>query len=101
MEGDESFKEAAVRELLENTGLMTKPEYLEVLPQEWQAKMTKSYGTKIFAFKSLVCRKYEGSVRETSSSVPVWFQISRLGEVELAPNTREAILAAGLLRPRR
>ena len=94
IEQGESVKEAALRELLETTGLKGDPTQVTVLPDEWSARIEKTYGVKIFSFKCVICKVYTGGIHENESAIPVWVEQSKLGELNLVPNTLMAIEAA-------
>jgi len=98
IESGETLEDAAIRELYETTGLTADATQLTVLPNEWHAVIEKSYGTKDFNFKCVLCRAYEGDITETESAAPSWVERSEMQELELAPNTQEAVdVAVGLL----
>ncbi len=97
VEGSESMKEAAVRELLETTGLNTDANDLEIISREWEAKIAKDYGTKNFSFKCFLCKKYSGEAKETESAIPEWVSMSDVKKYKLVPNTLEAIMEAKVM----
>jgi mutator protein MutT len=97
IEPGETLEEAAIRELYETTGLRGDVGQLVALPNEWHAVIEKSYGTKKFSFKCVLCRGYQGSAVETESATPVWVEWSKMKGLELAPNTQGAVDAASQL----
>lgn len=94
IEPEETLEDAALRELYETAGLKGDAAKLIVLPNEWQARIEKSYGTKVFSLKCVVCEGYKGSIEETRSAIPIWAERSKLGSLNLEQNTLAAVEAA-------
>jgi len=97
IEPGESHVQAACRELLETTGLKATSKDMTKIPHVWHATIEKTYGTKVFALNCFVCRHYVGTAIETKDAIPKWFTPAALENVQLVPNTLEAIRASRML----
>lgn len=94
IEHGETPEQAVVRELYENTGMTVSPPEITILRNEWQARIEKDYGTKVFNLKCGFCRQYTGTPKETDIAVPMWVRRSELGNLDLVANVEAAIRAA-------
>lgn len=90
----ESAIQTAVRELREETGLVTAISDLSPLPHKFQATITQKDGTKIFDWYVFLCKKYSGEIKATSETTPFWYDVDSLSELALLPNVHDAILIA-------
>jgi 8-oxo-dGTP pyrophosphatase MutT (NUDIX family) len=73
----ESFKEAACRELLEETGLVTYPCMLMGLPAR-ESRLLLKTGYEEFNFKPFLCERASDIIRPSEKTIPEFVQISRL-----------------------
>lgn len=92
---NESEKEAAVRELLEETGLRTKEDNLIEFPKNFYIADLERKGGKTlkFAWRVFLCRDYKGEIKESEESIPQWVEIEKLDQYDLLPNIKNVILA--------
>ena len=82
---------AAVRELHEETGLVTTSTDLIPLPKVYRATIEQKDGVKVFDWHVFLCKKYSGNLRETHETKPLWISINELTTLILLPNVEEAI----------
>ncbi len=83
---NEDDRAAAIRELHEETGLITNPSDLIELPKTYNAKIQRKDGIRIFSLKVFLCKSYKGKLRQTSESSPEWVPFTKLKELPLLPN---------------
>ena len=88
---DESEIEAAIKELEEETGYIALAQDLIELPQTYSAKIPRKGGVKNFSLKVFLCLKYSGDLRPSDETIPLWIDLSQLNNLNLLPNTYEAI----------
>jgi ADP-ribose pyrophosphatase YjhB (NUDIX family) len=93
VENHESPEEAACRELAETTNLTVDCSDMIRVPDEWSAEIERVYGTKTFSFICFASSRYSGTATETDKACPKWVAISRVSEVDIAPNALDAIEA--------
>lgn len=100
LEEGETKKQAAVRELLEETGLMTTEDNLEelllnIVPADIKRK---SGEIQRFSITIFMCRHFSGELQETEETIPEWVELEKLGELDLEhkllPNILNAVRAA-------
>lgn len=89
----ETVKQAAVRELREETGLIVKEEDLEEFihdlgPAEVKRK---NGGTQFFSVQLFVCDKYSGSLHASDETTPEWVKIDELDNYTLLPNVKRIV----------
>ncbi len=87
----ESELETAVRELNEETGLITTVDDLVELPKTYSALIRRKDGEKKFSLKVFLCRKYDGNIQGNDETIPEWVNISGLTKLDLLPNTYDAV----------
>jgi len=92
---NETERKAAVRELLEETGLRTKEDNLIEFPKNFDvADLERKGGKKLkFGWRVFLCRDYKGEIKESEESVPQWVEIEKLDQYNLLPNIKNATLA--------
>lgn len=93
LEENETHRQAAVRELLEETGLTTSETDLIDYPSNHFFADIKRKSGKIekFSWKVFICNKYSGQLRPTAEVTPEWVEIDRLKDYNLLPNVLEAV----------
>lgn len=97
IESGENWEEAATRECFEETGLT--PKKLIRLPTFYEAEIPRKNGQKIKAcLWSFYCPEYEGELRATSETEPMWVKISKLKELPLVINVDKMIEEALTIR---
>lgn len=86
----ESEKEAATRELAEETGLVAKN--LQEFPNNtYIATIQRKNGVGRFSWKVFLCSEYSGTLKNSSETVPTWIEISKVSTYKLLPNTEKVI----------
>lgn len=95
----EEIKEAAVRELKEETSLNADPNGLVKLSGEWFADLERKTGTKRFSLKVFLADKFEGQLGGSAETTPEWINIEDLKKYDLLPNVSD-IIALGLIKSR-
>lgn len=93
IENYETPHQAAVRELREETGLVTTENDLIDYPNNrFIAEIKRKDGTvQRFDWKVFVCKKYSGQLRPTEEATPEWIEIAELYRYKLLPNVREVV----------
>jgi len=91
LEGNEIEIEGAIRELKEETGLVTNKKSLVPLPAIYQAAIKRKNGTKNFSLKVFVCNKYDGEIKKSKESVPEWVLLTEVRKLNLLPSVRKII----------
>jgi 8-oxo-dGTP diphosphatase len=93
IEPKESKIECAVRELREETGLLTASEELIELPFKYKANIKRKDGTtKLFEMSVFYCKSYQGEISEQSENIPEWVDIKKLDKLNLLPNVEKCVL---------
>lgn len=89
----ESFKAAAVRELMEETGLITTEGKMLQLPKKYEADISRKNGEVLrFVDTVFVCTEFEGELVATDETEPIWVSIDAMDSMELLPNTKAMVL---------
>ncbi|MBW2978028.1 NUDIX hydrolase [Candidatus Woesearchaeota archaeon] len=94
IEKGETELDAAIRELQEETGLITTKDNLQELPKVYTAEIKRKDGTKTFSVKVFLCKKYSGDLIKSDETVPCWIKISDLDKYKLLPNVKQIIIDA-------
>ena len=92
LEEKESEIEAAVRELSEETGLVTNKEHLNPLPKLYFGEIKRKEDTRTFSFRVFICKSWSGKLRKTDETEPFWTKIHDLDKYNLLPNVKQAVL---------
>jgi 8-oxo-dGTP diphosphatase len=89
----ETNRQVAVRELAEETGLITKEEDLEEFIHDLgTARIKRKNGeTQLFSVELFVCSKYVGSLKASEETTPEWVNISDLDKYSLLPNVKRIV----------
>ncbi len=95
IQDNESAKEAAQRELKEETGLVADSDGLILLPGEWFAAIERKDGAKQFALTVFLADKFKGQISGNAETMPEWINIDSLDKYDLLPNV-ENIIKEGL-----
>lgn len=91
---NENPRDAADRELTEETGLKSKPEDLKELPEIYTASIPRKDGSiKNFSFQVYLCKKYNGEVKISNNpeQTPEWIDINEIKKYNLLPNVERAV----------
>lgn len=93
VEEGESLKEAAKRELKEETGLETTLENLIEFPNNhFSAKIYKEgIGEKEYSWDVFLCNKYSGEIQSSEDTTPIWMDLPLSGDLNILPNVKTAI----------
>lgn len=93
LEENETYKQAAVRELREETGLITSETDLIDYPSNhfFADIKRKNRKTERFSWKVFVCKKYSGQLWPTAEVTPEWVEIEKLTNYNLLPNVLKAV----------
>lgn len=90
----ESRKEAAVRELMEETGLNATQDSLEKYEGNYfGAYITRTKGQVIRHAHMEVfhCTAYEGVLKDDKKTIPEWVEVSKISEFKTMPNIVAAV----------
>ena len=91
-EEGESAKEAAARELKEETGLTCSVEDLVEMPNKYTATIERKDGTfKTFRKTLFLCKKYSEQIRSGEDTTPSWIEIKKMGKLNLLPNVEKMV----------
>ena len=89
----ESKIECAIRELKEETGLLTTAEALMKLPFEYEANIRRKDGiTKLFKMSVFYCKSYQGEINGQLETIPEWVDIKKLDKLNLLQNVEKCVL---------
>ncbi len=93
IEPGETAKEAAVREIKEETKLDIKEDSLVPIPKEYEARMERKNisGGVLFSVQVFVCTNFSGTPRETDETIPEWVYIKDLDNYNLLPNVKNFV----------
>ena len=100
LEAGENLKEAALRELFEETGLETTLDALITYPgNQFTAKIYKEgIGEKEYSFDVFLCTEYTGEIRTSDDTTPLWMDLPLPADLNLLPNVAIAIENAKMNR---
>lgn len=89
----ETEKQAAVRELFEETGLTTKEENLIDYPHNmYTAHIERADGTvSIMSVHVFICTSYSGILFASKETEPEWVSVAAVSKLNLLPNVEKAI----------
>ena len=89
----ETAKEAAGRELTEETGLVVSNNELEELPINVpDADIPRKGGiVKRFSLKVFYAKSYSGTLTESNETIPEWVPLSKIDSIDLVGSTKYVI----------
>lgn len=89
----ESVKQAAKREMQEETGLTVEAEDLLEFPDNQYTADLERKGGKIKRFTMIVFigKKFKGELKSTEETTPEWVGIDKLNGLNLLPNCAKAV----------
>ena len=92
----ESERQAATRELAEETGIKVKIYDLKIFPKNtYTAFIKRKKGPSgNFTMKVFATNLFMGELKTNDEAEPVWVKISELDNYNLLPNVKKAILIA-------
>lgn len=95
VEGEETLREAAIRELFEETGIELEGEQIHRLPKEYTAVLDRRDGTEVsMRWVVFAVDNMGEEPKETPEGIPVWTDIDSLKELKLQKNVFAAIKQA-------
>ena len=88
----ETLKAAAVRELFEETGLITTEDDLEESNLDLGIVSIKRKNGEVLQFSGMLflCKKYSGELHGSDETIPEWVAIEDLDNYLLLPNVKRA-----------
>ncbi|OGK18205.1 hypothetical protein A3G67_01160 [Candidatus Roizmanbacteria bacterium RIFCSPLOWO2_12_FULL_40_12] len=89
----ESFKQAAIRELTEETGFFVDDKDLkEYDGNEYTADIKRKSGeTKRYTMKVFYAVKFAGEIKSSEETTPEWVKINELNQYKLLTNVEKAV----------
>ncbi len=89
----ETELQAAVRELQEETGLVTLEDQLASYPDNTYTGTfeRKGIGMVTASLTVLICRSFTGALKNSSETTPEWVKIDGLSKLNLLPNIEKAV----------
>lgn len=92
LEEGEELVDGAARELLEEAGITAKTEDLEHLPHVFYADIPRKGGdTAHFKWDVFVAKQFSGDIKESEETTPEWIEIDKIANLNLLPNTEDAV----------
>ncbi|HET9947022.1 MAG TPA: NUDIX hydrolase [Patescibacteria group bacterium] len=91
----ESEQQTAVRELREETGLLTSEDDLVEYPENFYiADIERKEGMRKCSLRVFICHNYEGDIESLNETVPEWISLSDLTSYPLLPNVQQMVTDA-------
>lgn len=95
LEEGETEKQAAVREFQEETGLRTTEADISEFPNNfYSAVLDRKEGPVEYSIRFFKVNNYGGELKASEQTIPEWFDLEKIKEMELVANVKEAIEAA-------
>ncbi|HEY4695111.1 MAG TPA: NUDIX hydrolase [Candidatus Nanoarchaeia archaeon] len=94
IEKGETAKEAAIRELAEETGLKAVAKSMIELPTKYHATIESKGGPRTFYHRVFLVREYFGSLQANEKTIPEWVTLDKLKDFTLLPNVQDAVSEA-------
>lgn len=82
----EGIKEAAQRELKEETNLDVSLNDLILLKKKWTAKIKRKDGDKEFSLRVFYSNNFSGDLKNNEETSPKWIDINEIEKLDLLPN---------------
>lgn len=92
-QGESSIK-AVVRELFEESGLITTVKQLVKVPKTYTTSIERKDGIKTFSLEIFLCGQWKGELRATHETTPEWINIEDLDGLKLLPNVKKIVFDA-------
>ncbi len=88
----ETVRQAAIREVEEETGLVVDENDLMELPHKYDADLRRKNGETLYVSHTVFATdKFHGELRGTDETVPIWLPIETLKDKELLPNIEDMV----------
>lgn len=84
----ETYIDAAIRELHEETGLKTDKEKLILIDKTYTAYIQRKDGKKQFTLKVFLCTDFSGTIKSSDETIPEWIDIKEIKRLDLLPNIK-------------
>lgn len=95
IDGGETARAAAVRELAEETGLLVDADALLELPTLYEARIARKVGAARFSLRAFATDRYEGELTPSDEGSPAWIPLDKVARLpSLLENTAEIVKAA-------
>lgn len=89
----ESLLEGASREFQEETGLTAEKSSMIKLPVVYEADILRKNGeTLSTSWNVFLVKSYSGKLKSSDETVPEWVEIEKVKDLDLLPNTEEAVI---------
>lgn len=94
----ETEKQAAARELLEETGLIAQEDDLQEFPGNFYIsklpnRKDPTERKKIYTWRVFLCQTYKGGLKNSQETSPLWIEVGQLDSLDLLPNIKNAVEA--------
>jgi|GEM_PF-1127894 len=90
----ETYEQAAVREMYEESGLVTTVDKLVKLPTHYEALLKRTDGDKWFEAWSYFCKEFSGELKSSNEGEALWVDINQLDSLELVKNVKNMVIEA-------
>lgn len=95
LELNESAIETAVRELYEETSLVTTIKHLIKVPEEYSAAIEGKEGSiRNYQQDIFLCTHWSGELKANDETTPEWIRITDLDTLTLLPNVQKMVIDA-------
>jgi 8-oxo-dGTP diphosphatase len=90
IDAGETLKQAAIRELFEETGLQTTEEHIYPILHKLEPVIIerKNGERQLFSAELFLCSQYTGTLRGTDETTPEWVAMEKLDTLSLLPNVK-------------
>ena len=95
IDGEETARAAAMRELAEETGLLVDARALIELPTLYSAWLARKVGSARFSVRVFATDRYEGELTPSEEGFPTWVRLDQVARLpSLLGNTAEIVETA-------